>query len=170
MLDPEISSLCRGQLSPAQVGFLPEAGRLSDPGEEMDPCRRGLRIAILPVRPMSVSGLAFQFPGLILLSRGLEAQLNSTAQSNPGAESPFQWFQCTELSQLSELSLGPHGGWVFSPGRLLTFCCSTAVSRGLLSSHPHKTAQQRVLPNSQCFQRHCLLSPASSRFLSFSFW
>lgn len=31
-----------------------------------------------------------------------------------------------------------------SPGRLLTFCCSTAVSRGLLSSHPHKTGNSSV--------------------------
>ena len=82
----------------------------------------------------------------------------------------FKWFQSTELSQLSELSLGSLwrvGLWVlgdFSHSavqQLFPEACYT---------HTHTRLEIAACPspNSLCFQRHCLLSPAFP-FLSFSF-
>ena len=59
---------------------------------------------------MSVSGLAFQFPGVLLLNRGSKAGLNTAAQSNPSVEFPFPFFffflKAVNFPSSGELSVG----------------------------------------------------------------
>lgn len=74
MLDPE-TKVCAGvNCPPPKLVSFQKRADCQTPGGEMDPCRRGFEDSYSSGKyTMSVSGLAFQFPGLILLSRGSKA-------------------------------------------------------------------------------------------------
>lgn len=74
MLDPE-TKVCAGVNCPPPklVSFQKQAD-CQTLGGETDPCRRGFEDSYSSRKyTMYVSGLAFQFPGLTLLSRGSKA-------------------------------------------------------------------------------------------------
>lgn len=118
---------------------------------------------------MSASGLALQFPGVILLYRGSKALLNSAAQWNPCQICISHFCNALNFSSSHELSLGSLervGLWV--PGDF-----SHSVVKQLFPEacypHTHTRLKIAACPSlySLCFQRHSLLSPA---FLSLSFF
>lgn len=92
MLDPE-TNVCTGVIVPPPecVSFQKWAD-CQTPRGRLDPCRSAFEgfFYFSGKYTMSVSGLAFQFPGVILLNRGSKALLNTAAQSKASVESPFQ--------------------------------------------------------------------------------
>lgn len=105
------------------------------------PCRTGFEDSYSSGKyTVSVSGLAFQFPGVLLLNRESKALLNTAAQSNPTVRSCFKIFLMHwTLLALMNFPLVHCRGWVFE-------------SQG--TSH--------ILLLNSCFQRPVILTPTQA--------
>lgn len=93
MLDPETKFAQGSIVPPPKSVSVQKWAECQTPRGRLAPYRSGFEDSYSSGKyTMSVSGLAFQFPGVILLNRGRKALLNTAAQSNPSVRAPFQFF------------------------------------------------------------------------------